>query len=108
MALCITFSLICECSGRKVLGHFDQLTIGSEFLEPKTIASKERIKTETCDKVFLNAFQVGIYGAKANVIREALRKEMERDSSIVAFTDIHFQHSDGCWKIEYTPERRFR
>ncbi|WP_238325564.1 hypothetical protein [Leptospira inadai] len=84
------------------------MTIGSEFLEPKTIASKERIKTETCDKVFLNAFQVGIYGAKANVIREALRKEMERDSSIVAFTDIHFQHSDGCWKIEYTPERRFR
>ncbi|EPG74966.1 hypothetical protein LEP1GSC058_1648 [Leptospira fainei serovar Hurstbridge str. BUT 6] len=102
------FLFFYECSGRKVLGHFDQLTIGSEFRESHAVVSKERIKTEFCDKTFLNSFQVGIHGAKQNVIQEALRQEMKKDPSIVAFLEIHFEHSDGCWKIEYTPERKLK
>ncbi|EQA45895.1 hypothetical protein LEP1GSC050_2644 [Leptospira broomii serovar Hurstbridge str. 5399] len=95
-----------DCYGRKVLGQFDELTIGSEYSATHTVALNERIKTELCDKTFLNAFQVGIHGAKTDVLREALKKEMEKDPKIIAFLDVHFEHSDGCWKIEYTPERK--
>ncbi|EQA37246.1 hypothetical protein LEP1GSC047_3607 [Leptospira inadai serovar Lyme str. 10] len=104
---CFVASLsLLDCYGRKVLGQFDELTIGSEYSATHTLASNERIKTELCDKTFLNAFQVGIHGAKTDVLREALKKEMERDPKIIAFLDVHFEHSGGCWKIEYTPERK--
>ncbi|WP_039948294.1 hypothetical protein [Leptospira fainei] len=106
LAYFTTLLLLTNCYGRKVLGQFDELTIGSEYSATHTVASNERIKTELCDKAFLNAFQVGIHGAKTDVLREALKKEMEKDPKIIAFLDVHFEHVDGCWKIEYTPERK--
>ncbi|TGJ98950.1 hypothetical protein EHQ53_10835 [Leptospira langatensis] len=108
----LAFTLFCSyififanCYGRKVLGNFDELTIGPEY-EGAKLASAERSKTQICDKTFLNAFQVGIHGAKEGVIHEALRAEMSRDPRIVAFNDVVFEHRSGCWFIEYTPELR--
>ncbi|TGK22325.1 hypothetical protein EHO61_00660 [Leptospira fluminis] len=95
-----------DCYGRKVLGHFNELTIGAEYEASASMAAAERVSTKICDKTFLNAFQVGIHKAKTDVLVEALREEMKKDPKIVAFNDVHFEHRSGCWQIEYTPERK--
>lgn len=86
------------------MGHFDEITIGPEYKEMES--SPNRVQTKYCDGYFWNAIQVGIHGAKEDVILKALRSEMEKDPTIIAFDDVQFDHHGGCWHIAYTPERK--